>query len=218
MSVRNASNLFITLIYGTVRVKTPPDEAENLKLETRSSTFNGVGLYVKDKQKVEPGEVLTEFPGPPKWIKCDKKGEIPMDAVTEYVFSVGPFKIPGVYGRYAVIWGNNIIDNEDYTGPCRGHLINSSHPRLKHPRNVTNCVYGVYYNNFILDITIPPDITLYAIASSTVTGGNGPNPLYELRSEYHWCLAFHFGYWCLDQTCTECIYALRDFVNRVLKE
>jgi hypothetical protein len=218
MSVSHAYNWGVGVICDTVRVETPPDVAENPKLEVRTSTFNGAGLYVKDKHKVEAGEVLSQFPGPPKWIKCDKKGDIPMDSVTEYVFSIGPFKIPRVYGKYAVIWGNNITDSDDYDGPCRGHLINSSHPRLKPPRNVTNCVYGIYYNNFVLDVTVPPDMTLYVIAATTVVGGKGTDPLYELRSEYHWCLAFHFGYWCLDKTCTECIHALRDFVNRVLEE
>lgn len=197
-----------------VRMREAPSSPENNKVEKRFSPSNGLGMYVKENERIETGEVLCQFPGPPRWIRTDKKGEIPLDEITEYVFAIGPFKIRGKHSRYSIVWGSNITTHSDYDGPCRGHLVNSSHPRLPYPSNSTNCVYGVFYDNLILDIDIPPDISLYTVCARPIVGGPGPNPMYELRTEYHWCLAFHFGFWCLNSSCLECLYALRDFVDR----
>lgn len=197
-----------------MRVKYPPAQPESDKVEVRHSATNGYGLYVKEGQKIEVGEILSEFPGPARWIRTDRKGDIPQDEITEYVFALGPFKVKGTKARYSIIWGSDINSYEDYTGSARGHLINSSHPRMKYPCDVTNCVYGVYYDNLVIDLDVEPNVTLYTVCAKPITGGVGPNPLYELRTEYHWCLAYHFGFWCLDPACHECLYALRDYVNK----
>lgn len=105
--------------------------------------------------------------------------------------------------------------SSDYIGACLGHMVNSSHPLLGGCQKYPNCVYAVYFNELVLSLHIPPKIRLYVVSAVHKSGGKGSNPQFELRCEYHWCLAYKMGFWCLDQNCKECIFALSDFITKV---
>jgi hypothetical protein len=179
-------------------------------VDVAESDTGGLGVFIAEGVSVEAGNIVSEYPGCPRWVSKDLFDK---ESHTTYVFAWGPVRIPGV-GQHYITWSPNEreIRQEIIYKRC-AHLINTAHPLLFAPFKVANCCYGLYFgDNFVLDIDVSPCVRLFVVALCDMDhnsyGIDTPN---EILVDYHWQLLLEFGLFCLDLECTMCFLAWKDF-------
>jgi len=164
----------------------------------------GVGLFLKPGASVEPGEVLTEYPGQPRWIPPKSRRENPSDG---YEFSVGPLTVQGYRGKQLVrylVWDCFDI-NETKNMRYVAHKVNTYHPRsLDNNYRSQNCTWGIDVWNLELKVYVPPAAKLYLVAAISMSVPPKKKSPVQLLADYHWFLAEELGVACGDQHCELC--------------
>lgn len=207
--------------YGTVLVTEEPKSLCNDRIVVAESAGGiGYGVFVREGCQLQPGEVITEYPGPVEWrsvqqLTRDARGP----SRNKYVFSVGPFVIPNHDDVMHLVWGRRLLPPMSArrvdTRTC-AHLVNSSHPLMERPWSSENCVLGIYLNDFELS-TNRPCARIFLICVRSVHGPTVPiyGPVHELRIDYHWMLALEIGLGCLSKYCHRCLENLRDYLREL---
>jgi len=163
----------------------------------------GVGLFLRAGTSVEPGEVLTEYPGHPRWIPPQSE-ESPNDG---YEFRVGPLTVRDSSGREHVrylVWDCfDVHDTKDMRYVA--HKVNTFHPRsLDEQYRTQNCTWGIDVWNLEMKLHIQPAAKLYLVAAKDMSVPPRSESSIQLLADYHWFLAEELGIGCGDQGCTLC--------------
>lgn len=208
-----------------VQLESRPDSLTgSSKIQIKPSPETaGMGVYVKAGQRIEPGEILTEYPGPAKWMTEAEIDYQDKQRRNPYVFSLGPFKVPRTTGieQLYLCWDASSVRYDATSVNC-GHLLNTMSPVMASPWNVENCVFALYLNDLnLFDATGNlPEAHLY-IMSTCVIDGRGlsdDNNTEELLLDYHYVLASEFGLWCLQLGCSLCKSNLLHFVKKYISD
>jgi hypothetical protein len=173
---------------------------------------------VKKDCTIRPGDIVAAYPGSPSWKTPAQVSDMIKKKRNPYVFSIGPFVLRNSNNReFLLCWDGASVGFECETNHC-GHLLNTSHPRLHAPWNQENCIFALYLNDLKLTYRgDPPVVKLFIMSTKTILGGPDPNPLYELRLDYHYLLASEFGFWCLELGCVQCVDNLLEFVDTYMR-
>jgi len=170
----------------------------------------GVGLFLRSGISVEPGEVLTEYPGQPRWIPPQTE-ESHNDG---YEFRVGPLRVRDNVGKEHVrflVW--DCFDVHD-TQNMRyvAHKVNTFHPRsLDEKYRTQNCTWGIDVWNLELKLHVEPAAKLYLVAGIAMSVPLRSKSPIQLLADYHWFLAEELGIGCGDRECTLCCDGLCKF-------
>lgn len=130
-------------------------------IEVRRSPLHGFGVFVKEGMSIKPQTWLAWYPGKKKLNDTSKF----------YEYGMG-------VGRY--VWDASGVDNPDGKGNAIGHLVNSCHPMLPPPYNLSNAVY------------ICVNVVSRKGGSKTVRAGvyaeHALEANQEILTDYHWFL------------------------------
>jgi hypothetical protein len=160
--------------------------------ETRTA---GNGLFLAaDRPRIEPREVLAEYPGGAEWVPEEDYHSIKPDDLT-YVFVHGPVRCSSETNMY-IVW-NPCVSPLDTS--CKACYANTSHPALGPPYTLNNCVWGLYFgDNYVNDTSTLPDVRLFIVACRMIS------PSEEILLDYHWQLALQSLISCGDLKCVGC--------------
>lgn len=183
-----------------------PAETRDSDIYVDKSTTGGLGVFLSLGDELEVGDVVTEFPGEPRWVSHEYihrlKGE-----KGQYSFHFGPFHM-GQVGNMYILWDAYSKRRSGFTGP-KAHWINTSHPCLKGFWSRPNCVFGLFLKNLdISGMSHPPNVRLFVLCSESFKGDREK----ELLLDYHWHVTEHFGVICGDYTCKNCFDSMRNFM------
>lgn len=170
---------------------------------------------MKAGSEIRPGNVITEYPGVPRW-KTIHKAKRDMGPHQKYIFVLGPFVVRGSRGpcRRCIVWEIDSKTTEIDLRRC-GHLVNTYSPRSLHPGyRRQNCCWAFDVCGLELDCRIEPNITLYLVATSYLRGSNRITQDSQLLADYHWFLAYERGIWCCDSQCDLCIEGLDAYLRK----
>lgn len=170
------------------------------------SATGGVGLFVNEKTEVSPGDVLTAYRGPPRWVAESVVSNLVGDSA-DYSYVLGPYVIG--HGQYYILWDASSFRRSRYEA-AKAHWCNTSHPELEGDWKFPSCMWGVYDRYLKLDISVQPDIHLYLVAIQHIQGVSKR----ELTVDYHWILAEKFGKFCGDYQCKLCFKCMGTFMER----
>jgi hypothetical protein len=185
-----------------------PAGTRDADIVVEQSETGGLGVFVREGARLQPGDVVTEFPGPAEWVTEEELMVIEKGDTT-YAFTFGPFHIRG--RAHYIMWNPVHLARVDLaSGRCKAHLLNTAHPLLDGAWGRCNCVYGLYTADLQLDTELPPDVQLYAVCVRSVDGWGHR----ELLFDYHWHLAEFFCLPCLDEYCTQCKLCLQTYMSR----
>lgn len=189
-----------------------PAFISSTKIEVRDSPeTHGKGVYVREGERIIPGEILTAYPGSAKWMTAEAIDYENKKRRNPYVFCMGPLSVRNYKDVVYLCWDGSTARYNVDSSTC-GHLINSMHPRSIPPWNAENCMFAVYVDRLRLDYKYTPDACLYIFGTCYITGGVQSIPMHELRLDYHAVLAAEFGHWCLHLRCVPCRRNLIEFV------
>jgi hypothetical protein len=189
-------------------------------IEIRDATFEnnepiGKGLFVKAGSELRPGDLITEYPGVPRW-KTTHKAKGYVGPHQKYIFVLGPFVVLGGRGpcKRCIVWEIDSAKTKLDIHRC-AHLVNTYTPRSLHPGyRSQNCCWAFDVSGLQLDCRIKPNITLYLVATTYMRGSGRSSQSTQLLADYHWFLAYERGIWCSDSRCTLCIEGLDAYIQR----
>jgi hypothetical protein len=172
------------------------------------SETGGLGVFVSPGQTVEAGEVLTSYPGQPRWASVDDYTKFVRDNPF-YGYTLGPFRLHT--SRHYIIWDASPFAR-NWSEDAIGHLLNSSHPALNEPWAHPTAHFGLHFNNFIADTSVSPNVVLCILANERIVGYDAnDHRRHEVLLDYHWQITSVFGYHCRDMRCVNCCECLRIF-------
>lgn len=199
---------FVVLLWDS-NVKVSSDKVKVAEA-THEGKNIGVGLFLRPGAAVEPGEVLTEYPGSPRWI--DRNFTHGPNHGYEYI--LGPLRVEDRLGRSHeryLIW--DCFDASD-TNDMRfvAHKVNTFHPRsLEEKYRTQNCTWGIDVWNLELKIHVEPVARLYLVAAKPLSVPRKSKSPIQLLADYHWFLAEELGLGCGERDCTLCGDGLSKF-------
>jgi len=169
---------------------------------------NGLGVLLKAKETLRPGDIAAEYAGIPRWVTSEERAVLPRGNV--YVYDVGPFYVNGMV--YYISWDGKPY-SRDWELDKVGHLLNTCHPQLPGKYMMSNCCFGIYFGpDFTASTHCVPDVRLFIIATTHLH--STCKKRVELLVDYHWQLVNGFGYICGDFECVHCYIELRFFLSR----
>lgn len=193
---------------------------DSSKIQILPATFEeediGVGLFMKPGAEYHPGELITSYPGNPKWVaELGARGFIgPHEG---YAFVIGPLLVKckgNNIGRRAITWvgfDEKSVDDMSHSA----HKVNTYAPKSTDPSyRKQNCCWGINISNLNLSALAKPNIQLHLVACSHIVGSDDVANPTQLLADYHWFLAYDYGQWCCDRKCELCIEGLDAYINK----
>jgi hypothetical protein len=187
----------------------PPNLLPDNMSEVDISITEGLGVFPARDAVIPRGAVITEYPGPARWVTAEECRRL---VNTEYTYLWGPRRIEN-HGHYGIIWEPDWHFVRHWRPSQKGHLLNTAHPQLAFPFSEPNCVWGLYFgpNFHVLNLDECPDVHLYVVAQQDIRGDSDIRP--ELLVDYHWQLLIEFGCFCGDYDCFMCYENFPVFLN-----
>lgn len=168
----------------------------------------GFGLFA-NHDGFEVGDIVARYPGNPEWHEPNREGNL--RCFTEFTFNLGSFQILSTRENTIVnrilAWNVTDIPEKGQKHWKRGHYANTSHPRsLQLNYREPNAVWGIKIHKFEMKENERPNIKLFLIATKHIPRYN------QILIDYHWVLAWK-GFWCLDDSCGNCVEGLKWFTK-----
>ena len=188
---------------------------DNVPLETREadisvseSATGGLGVFPNIGSRIEVGDVVTEYPGEPRWVTGEYLDSLRGEK-GQYCFHYGPVHIRHKRNMY-ILWDAYEKRRTCFDGP-KAHWINSSHPCLENFWSRPNCVFGLYLKNMDKrGMSHGPNVRLFILCSRGIEGDGET----ELLLDYHWHITEHFGVICGDYECKLCFESMKVFMDK----
>jgi hypothetical protein len=189
-----------------VLIDTTPEPPTIPKVSVRESAAQGGrGVFLNAGENISVGEIVTKYSGTPRWATND---EVEALENPKYVYTWDTY-CHGDDRLWHVLWdGVDFLDRWD--AHCIGHFYNTIHPSFSPPWRDATCAFGLFFGpSFTLDVNVPPDVQLYAVAIKRV---RARDVAVELTLDYHHVLTEQLGRPCGDKNCVQCYDSMKRYM------